>query len=160
MMDVWVAIGLVLSVAGIVLGVYYGQRSLAPRSSRGPKVIVRVANTFPVYDLPDGSQRIGDHHVSVSAVNTGDQPVAITSWGIKLPGDRRMVVTRPLPWATRLPHELRPGAPPAELPMPAEDIRNVARKNAISYDDMWPYVALADGTEVLAGTSVPLSEDS
>lgn len=85
----------------------------------GPRIILQVSNSIPVYDLPGGSQELGDHFVSVEAVNTGDQPIAITSWGIELPDDRRMFVTRSENWATPLPHVLAPGAPPARFPDPS-----------------------------------------
>ncbi|GHD52059.1 hypothetical protein GCM10010335_64000 [Streptomyces galbus] len=49
----------------------------------GPRVLVKVSYSIPVYDLPDGSQDLGDDFVSVEAVNTGDQPIAITSWGYR-----------------------------------------------------------------------------
>ncbi|MFE7854453.1 hypothetical protein [Streptomyces sp. NPDC057403] len=123
----------------------------------GPRVIVRVSYSIPVFDLPDGSQDLGDDFVSVEAVNTGDQPIAITSWGIELPGDRRMVVPRGENWATRLPHVLAPGAPPAQFWMRVDDVRRVEREQHIPYAQMRPYVGLADGTVVHADRSVPLA---
>ena len=123
----------------------------------GPRVILQVSNSIPVYDLPDGSQDLGDHFVSVEAVNTGDQPIAITSWGIELPGDRRMFVTRGENWATPLPHVLAPGAPPARFLIRADELRRVEREQRIPYTQMRPYVGLADGTVVRAGRSVPLA---
>jgi hypothetical protein len=123
----------------------------------GPRVILQVSNSIPVYDLPDGSQDLGDHFVSVEAVNTGDQPIAITSWGIELPGDRRMFVTRGENWATPLPHVLAPGAPPARFLIRADELRRVEREQRIPYTQMLPYVGLADGTVVRADRSVPLA---
>jgi hypothetical protein len=123
----------------------------------GPRVILQVSNSIPVYDLPDGSQDLGDHFVSVEAVNTGDQPIAITSWGIELPGDRRMFVTRGENWATPIPHVLAPGAPPARFLIRADELRRVEREQRIPYMQMRPYVGLADGTVVRADRSVPLA---
>ncbi|NEA82401.1 hypothetical protein G3I30_25830 [Actinospica acidiphila] len=123
----------------------------------GPRVVLQVSNSIPVYDLPDGSQDLGDHFVSVEAVNTGDQPIAITSWGIELPGDRRMFVTRGENWATPLPHVLAPGAPPARFLIRADELRRVEREQRIPYTQMLPYVGLADGTVVRADHSVPLT---
>jgi hypothetical protein len=154
--DVWVAVGLALGAIGIAVSAYYGHRSLRS-SSRGPRVVVTTSNAIPVYDLPDGRQEPGDHHISVEAVNMGGRSIAVTGWGVKLPGDKRIVVTRPPSWTTRLPHELRPGAPPARFVMLAEDLRRVERANGIAYKDMRPYVTLADGTEVAADRSVPLA---
>ncbi|WP_157968744.1 hypothetical protein [Streptomyces geranii] len=123
----------------------------------GPRVVLQVSNSIPVYDLPDGSQNLGDHFVSVEAVNTGDQPIAITSWGIELPGDRRMFVTRGENWATPLPHVLTPGAPPARFLIRADELRRVEREQHIPYAQMRPYVGLADGAVVHADRSVPLT---
>lgn len=123
----------------------------------GPRVLVKVSNSMPVYDLPDGSQRVGDHFVSVEAVNVGDQPIAITSWGIELPGDRRLVVTRGENWATPLPHVLTPGAPPAQFLARADELRRVERAQRIPFEQMRPYVGLADGTVIHADRSVPLA---
>ncbi|MET9372262.1 hypothetical protein ABZY00_31100 [Streptomyces griseoflavus] len=123
----------------------------------GPRITLQVSNSIPVYDLPDGSQDLGDHFVSVEAVNTGDQPIAITSWGIELPGDRRMFVTRGENWATPLPHVLAPGAPPARFLIRADELRRVEREQRIPYTQMRPYVGLADGTVVRADRSVPLA---
>lgn len=123
----------------------------------GPRVLVKVSYSIPVYDLPDGSQDLGDDFVSVEAVNTGDQPIAITSWGIELPGDRRMFVTRGENWATQLPHVLAPGSPPAQFWVRVDELRRVEREQRIPYAQMRPYVKLADGTVVHADRSVPLS---
>lgn len=123
----------------------------------GPRVVVQVSNSIPVYDLPGDSQDLGDHFVSVEAVNTGDQPIAITSWGIELPGDRRMFVTRGENWATPLPHVLTPGAPPARFLIRADELRRVEREQRIPYTQMRPYVGMADGTVVHADRSVPLA---
>ncbi len=94
------------------------------------RVVLQVSNSIPVYDLPDGSQDLGDHFVSVEAVNTGGQPIAITSWGIELPGDRRMFVTRGENWATPLPHVLAPGAPPARFLIRADELQRVEQNRA------------------------------
>ncbi|MEU9418453.1 hypothetical protein [Streptomyces sp. NPDC048272] len=123
----------------------------------GPRIVLQVSNSIPVYDLPDGTQDLGDHFVSVEAVNTGDQPIAITSWGIELPGDRRLFVTRGENWATSLPHELAPGSPPARFLIRADELRCVEREQHIPYTQMRPYVGLADGTVVRADRSVPLA---
>lgn len=160
-MDTWVAIGLVLGVIGVGVSIYYGQRpppgngQPAPRS--GYEVAVRTTNGMPIYDLPDGRHEIGDHHVIVEAVNLGDRPIAVTGWGVKLPGDRRVVVTRPVNWSTRLPHVLRPGEPPAQLVVLAEELRRLEREEGIPYEEMMPYVSLADGKEILANRHVPLA---
>ena len=147
-----------VGVLGLVVAIYYGQKSLKgqPKAS-SHKIKLTVSNGFRVYDLPGGGQEPGDHFVMVEAVNVGDRPIAITSWGIALPGDKRMVITRPPSWVTPLPHVLRPGEPPARFAMPAEELRRAERERGIAYDDMWPYVVLADGQEVRADKRVPLA---
>jgi hypothetical protein len=92
---------------------------------RDSSVLLQASNSIPVYDLPDGSQDLGDHFVSVEAVNVGDQPIAITSWGVELPGERRLFVTRGENWATPLPHVLAPGAPPARFLERADELRRL-----------------------------------
>lgn len=123
----------------------------------GPRVVLQVSNSILVYDLPDDSQDLGDHFVSVEAVNTGDQPIAITSWGIELPGDRRIFVTRGENWATPLPHVLTPGAPPARFLTRADELRRGEREQHIPFTRMRPYVGLAEGTVVQADRPVPLA---
>jgi integrase len=67
-----------------VLRTYYGRRGSAS-GVRGARVVVRVNNAIPVYDLPDGAQEPGEHFVSVEAVNTGDEAVTITGWASSFP---------------------------------------------------------------------------
>ncbi|MGH7158174.1 MAG: hypothetical protein ACREGD_03855 [Candidatus Saccharimonadales bacterium] len=150
--------GLAVGVLSLLAAIYYGQKTIKgqPKAS-GHQVKVTVSNGFPVYDLPSGRQEPGDHFVMVDVVNLGDRPIAITGWGIKLPGDKRMVITRPPNWSTPLPHVLRPGEPPARFAMPADEVRRAERERGIAYEDMWPYVALADGQEIRANKSVLLA---
>jgi hypothetical protein len=148
-------ISAVLTFIGIVVAVYYGHRPRSPRPE-GSRIVVRVVNAIPTYDLPDGSAIAGDHYISVEATNLGDGPIALTGWGMRLPHDRRMVVTRQVNWATPLPHELRPGAPPARFLVAASELRQLEAREGISFEDMRPYVTLADGTEVSADRTVPL----
>lgn len=155
-MDFWVAAGLVLGVVGIGVSIYYG-RHAPGASSSGARVEVRTTNAIPVYDLPGGAQDLGDHHVAVEAVNSGDQAVTLPGWGVKLPGDRRVVMTRPVSWSTPLPHRLEPGAPAAQFVMPADELRRLHRPDGIPFDSMHGYVTLADGAEVIATAPIPLA---
>uniref|UniRef100_A0AAU2W2S9 Uncharacterized protein n=1 Tax=Streptomyces sp. NBC_00008 TaxID=2903610 RepID=A0AAU2W2S9_9ACTN len=104
----------------------------------GSHVFLQVSNSIPVYDLPGGSQDLGDHFVGVEAVDTGE-PIALTSWGIELPDDRRIFVTRGENWATPLPHVLAPGALPARFLIRADELRRVEREQRIPYTQMRPY---------------------
>jgi hypothetical protein len=112
---------------------------------------------MPTYDTPGSGQRVGDWFVAVEAVNTGDRPVTITGWGVQVPGDRRVVVTRPENWASALPHRLEPRADVARSLMPADELYRLHREEAIPFKKMRPYITLAGGTDLKADRSVPLS---
>lgn len=155
-MDIWIALGLIGTFASLGAGVYYGRRGMKA-ADQGPKVTVKVTNMIPAYGLPDGSRTLGDHFVGVEAANTGGRPATITGWGVKFPGDRRMVLTTPVNWSTSLPHQLTPGGPPAHFVVPADELRHVHRTAGIPYRKMRPYIALADGTELFGDQSVPLA---
>ncbi|GAA4658640.1 hypothetical protein GCM10023347_07420 [Streptomyces chumphonensis] len=138
------------------VGIHYGRRS-TKAADQGPKVTVKVTNMVPAYDLPDGSRTLGDHFVEVEAANTGGRPATITGWGVRLPGDRRMVLTRPVNWSTSLLHQLAPGGPPARFVVPADELRRLHRTAGIPYQELCPYITLADGTELLGNQSVPFA---
>jgi hypothetical protein len=91
------------------------------------------------------------------AVNTGDRAVTITGWGVKVPGNGRVVVMRPENWSTPLPHRLEPGSDSTRFLMPADDLYRLHREQGIPFEQMRPYVTLADGTDVPADRSVPLA---
>lgn len=146
--------GAVVGVIGVGVAIYYGHRSTRPSRAR---VKVRVTNMMPTYDLPGGGQRVGDRFIAVQAVNTGAQPVTITSWGVKVPGDRRVFGMRPENWATPLPHQLEPGSDSTRFLMPADELYRLHHEQGIAFKRMRPYVTLADGTEVKANRSVPLA---
>ncbi|WP_073224341.1 hypothetical protein [Streptomyces sp. NBRC 110465] len=155
-MDIWVALGLIGTLVGIVLAVYYGRRSIKA-ADQGPMITVKVTNMIPTYEQPDGSSTAGDYFVGATVANTGGRPATITGWGVRLPGNRRMVITRPPHWSTSLPHQLTPGGAPAQLVVPADELRHLERTEGIPYTAMRPYITLADGTEVLGDQSVPLA---
>lgn len=123
----------------------------------GSRLKVTVTNMIPTFPSFDGRQQPGDHFVGVEVANIGDRTVAVTGWGIKLPDDRSIVVLRPPDWATPLPHELRPGAPPARFVIPAQELRELHRVEGVPYSGMRPYVSLADGTKVWSDRAVPLA---
>lgn len=158
-MDIGVLSGVVGAVAAVVavpIAAYYGHRS-TKSAPTGPRVQVRVENGFPAYATLSGGQRIGDHVVLINAVNTGDRAVTITGWGVKLPGDVRLVLPDPLPGSTPLPHRLEPGSEPARFLLPGDEMFRIQRERAIPFKRMTPYVTLADGTDVLANRAVPLA---
>ncbi|MEW1583726.1 hypothetical protein AB0407_37535 [Streptomyces microflavus] len=156
MVDIWVALGLIGTFVGVGLAIYYGRRSIEA-ADQGPEITVKVTNMIPTYEQPDGSSTAGDHFVGATVANTGGRPATITGWGIKLPGNRRMVLTKPVDWSTPLPHQLTPGGSPAHFVVPADELRHLERTQGIPYMAMLPYITLADGTEVLGDQSVPLA---
>ncbi|WP_415962031.1 hypothetical protein [Streptomyces sp. 021-4] len=155
-MDIWVALGLAGTFVGVVLAIYYGRRGIKA-ADLGPEITVRVINMIPTYEQPDGSSTLGDHFVGVTAANTGGRPATVTGWGVKLPGNRRMVLTKPVHWSTSLPHQLTPGGAPAHFVVQADELRHLERTQGIPYKAMRPYITLADGTEILGDQSVPLA---
>jgi hypothetical protein len=50
-----------------------------------------------------------------------------------------------------------PGAEPARLVIPADELFRLEREQGIAFTDMIPYVTLADGTEL---TADPLERDA
>ncbi len=155
-MDVGVLAGVVGAAAAVIavpVAWYYGHRTTRPSRTR---VQVRVTNMMPTYDLPNGERRVGERFVAVEAANTGDRVVTITGWGVKLPGDRRMVVTRPPDWATPVPHRLEPGSDATRFLVPADELYRL-REQGIPFRRMRAYVMLADGVEVEADRGVPLA---
>jgi hypothetical protein len=109
------------AVVGLPVAWYYGRRSTEPEvyapqgcnpETHGPQIVLRVYNAIPTYDLPGGGMTAGDHFVGVDVVNNGDRAVNIMGWGVKLPGNRRVVVLGPVSWSTRLPRCLEPGPRP------------------------------------------------
>lgn len=146
-------IGAAAAVVAVPVAWYYGHRTTRPSKAR---VQVRVVNMMPTYDLPDGEQVVGERFVAVMAANTGDRVVTISGWGVKLPGDRRMVVTRPPNWATPVPHRLEPGSDATRFLVPVDELYHL-REQGIPFKRMKAYVTLADGTEVEAVRGVPLA---
>ena len=162
------------AVVGLPVAWYYGHRSTKPEAQvppmrateadtpqpREPQIVLRVYNAIPTYDLPDGGMTAEGHFVAVDVANNGERTVTVMGWGVKLPGDRRVVVYRPVNWSTRLPHRLEPGAEPARLVIPADELFQLEREQGIAFTDMIPYVTLADGTELTADGGVPLKRDA
>lgn len=162
------------AVVGLPVAWYYGHRSTSPEvhvpearnpethtpETHGPQIVLRVYNAIPTYDLPNGGMTTGDHFVGVDVANNGDRAVTVMGWGVKLPGNRRVVVPRPVNWSTHLPHRLEPGAEPARLVIPADELFRLERDQGITFTEMIPYITLPDGTELTADRSVPLTRDA
>lgn len=92
----------------------------------------------------------------MTARNGTDRPVRATGWGVRLPWQRRMVVTMPRrAWEPRLPHWIQPGDS-ATWYLEVEDLRHRASTLGCAFAEMIAYVAFADGREIAADRGLPL----
>ncbi len=149
----WVPVGLFIGVVGVVLTWLLWLR---PRHPKHGKVSVVASNDFLVYDQPDGSKDLGDHLVGVTLRNGGPDRVKVTSWGLILPGNRRVVATGRLsPIEPLLPHWVEPGDH-AEWFLEAGEMRRQKAALGCRFRQMVPYVTLADGRELRAKRGLPL----
>lgn len=152
-------ITVILGVAALVIGLVAWLRPRAPKQVTAPHQTARVevANCIPVYDLPDGSTDLGEHFIGVTVLNGESAPVRVMGWGLLLPGNRRMVVTRPQTnFEPRLPHWVDPGDQ-AQWFLDADEVRRQQATLGCKFDDMIAYVSLADGRELKAPGGVPLA---
>jgi hypothetical protein len=111
----------------------------------GPVVDVTVSTSMPTY-----GDRVGDPHVTVTAMNTGRSPVTVNGWGLRCPDGQNMVMINNLAWSTPLPHRLEPAAD-GKWHIVTEDVRKQCEARGIRYQDLVAYVNLADGRTVDAG---------
>ncbi len=145
--DVLAWIGALTGVAALVWQIATWRRS-------AHRVKVVVGNSFFTY--PDGS--VGDHLISVTAINRGAAPVTVTGWGIRM-GDTKENANQlvAIPHATALPHRLENGAD-ANFFMVAEAMRQAHRDRHLSYSKMRPWVRLATGQQIFANRGLPLRD--
>jgi len=61
----------------------------------GPVVDVTVSTSMPTY-----GDRVGDPHVTVTAMYTGRSPVTVNGWGLRCPDGQNMVMINNLAWST------------------------------------------------------------
>jgi hypothetical protein len=153
-----------LALAGAIsgaIGALTGVTSLGwqIRTSRreGHDVVVTCTNSFPIFNNPDGSQRMGDHMVTVAANNRGRSPVDVTGWGLQGPNKMTIYTANPVLWSTRLPHRLQPGSG-AEFHVGADELRRTCREQGWPYKDVKGYVSLGDGTRRTSRKGVPLAD--
>jgi hypothetical protein len=142
---------LALAITGVVLGVLSLGWQAWTWARSGPVVKVEASSSFPIYD-----GHMGEHHVSVKAINRGRAPATITGWGIGFPDGGGLFVPTQLSWSTRLPHRLEPHSS-AEFHVEAEEVRRTAHQKGVPYDKLKPWVRLADGTTV-ESKGVPLAD--
>lgn len=157
---IWVGVGIIATLVFGLIGViaWLKPRSPSRRPAKHETVWVDVSNSIPVFDLPDGTKELGEHLVGVEVHNGSTRPVKVVSWGIKLPGDRKLFVPTPTThWEPRLPHWVQPGDE-AEWFVEAEELRHQQATLGCRFDQMIPYVRLADGRELMSEKAVLLAE--
>ena len=147
-----------LAIPGLVLGILALRGPSSQAHPTDPNVKLVVPNMIPTYTQIDGAQRAGDHFVGIEVSNVGTRAVTLSGWGVNLPDGRNVVVIQPENWATPLPHELRPGAPPARLLIRADGLREIHFDQKIAYRDMRLYVNLGEGVKIWADGGVPLAD--
>ena len=100
--------------------------------------------------LVSGPHVSDQQHVIVKATNKGRASVALTSWGFDLGGDRMMVVFKPLPQSTVLPHTLD-GGHEASFFMPLDRFKDFLRKHGLR--SARAFVQLGNDKRVMAKKS-------
>jgi hypothetical protein len=97
-------IAIIISAAALVWTV--GWSIYCYRRANKPRVSTRAAQSFPVYDLPDGGKQLGDATISLTATNTGPQAVTISSVKFIVRGGPKGAAVVPLDWVAETPREL------------------------------------------------------
>lgn len=155
----WALVGAAATVAGVIVAMlaWLRPRAVARRGAAHERLTVEVANQFPVFDRRDGSSELGGHLVAVTARNGTPDSVKAVGFGLRLPGERRMVARVPATaWEPRLPHWIQPSGE-ATWYFDAEQVRQQGSELGCSFDEMRAYVSFADGREVSASRGVPLA---
>jgi hypothetical protein len=155
------AIASAVAVASLGLAYLAWQHPRSPKPP-APKphelVRVEVANMFPVFDEPDGSQTLGDHLIGVTLRNGSERQVRAVGWGVQLPGDRKLVArVRAAAWEPTLPHWVQ-ASDHATWHLEADEMRTQARAHDLDFTKMVAYVSLADGRTISADGGLPLKE--
>lgn len=147
---------LVLAIVGTVTGVLSLAWQTYTWKKSGPDVKVTATNTFPVF-----GDNLGEHHLTVTAANTGRAPITVTVWGIEMPGHGSIITRVPIPWSTPLPHRLEPHSS-ADFHMEAHEVRTAAHKYGVRYEETctrtffsataagWPPTACPSATSAVA----------
>jgi hypothetical protein len=136
----------ILSITAIVLaGASLAWQVVTWRQS-GAVVNVTVRTAMPTY-----GDQVGEPHVQVTAANKGRSAVTVNNWGLKLPDDRHMAITEPVPWSAPLPHRLEPGAS-ASWYVLTKAITESCEHQGVRYQDLIAYVDLGDGRTIDAKT--------
>lgn len=142
---------LALAVIGTLLSLLSLSWQAFTWSRSGAVIRVTASNSFPVF-----GEELGNHHVTVTAVNKGRAATTLTHWGIDMGNGSNAVVLEPLPWSTQLPHRLEPGAE-AAFHIPAAELRNYHQQTKRPFSLMRPWVSRAGSQKTFGKSGLPLA---
>jgi hypothetical protein len=129
--------------------------TLKIHNEQGSKLECRWSNAYPVYGAT-----MGEHHISVAAVNCGRAATTIGAWGFAIFGrdgrdtDATLVDTNPPAWQPSLPQRVESESSATWLMSAASIAASLA---ATRYADgvLWAFVTTGSGRRVLSATPVP-----
>lgn len=103
-MDVQLVLGIIVAAVAVFGAVLSTLNFVAQRRSGRTAVKVTVSNSFFTYAV---GPPISELMLQLSAANTGERPVVLSSFGFKLPDDRKLAILEPK-GVEQFPHELLP----------------------------------------------------
>lgn len=115
----------------------------------GPKIRVKLVNSFPTY----GAQ-VGNHHFTVSAINHGRAATTVKTWGLRLPDGSDIIARSPISWSDSLPAVLEPQSS-ASFHIEGEAVIATCKARNIQTRSVKPWVRLATDKEVFAKSKMP-----
>lgn len=90
-------------------------------------VLVDVSWAMPTYTMPDGSVRVGDGRVAVTATNVGRQPAVVNGMGFDTTDGHSIALTEAQPGDV-LPAVLQPGEH-REMWVQSDELERVLQEN-------------------------------
>jgi hypothetical protein len=140
-------VGLVVAVVGALTGVVSLTWQIATRRRGAHNVRITVSASLLTY--PDGT--VSDWFACVSPANIGASPVAVTGWGLEMPGGGSLNQLRRVAGSADLPHTLEPGTS-INLLMPTEGIREALAEYApgVPAERLRAWIRLGTGETVYA----------
>lgn len=134
-------IGAATGVVGALTGIASLVWQIIVHRRAGRLVLVRTPNVIPVYGPPYAPEIHADHYVAIIVSNRGGAPVTVTNYGVAMGGRRpknNLYVMDRLAWATRLPASVEPGGEPAQLLVPASELRRAHDERGTPFRKMQP----------------------
>jgi len=140
-------VGLVVAVVGALTGVVSLAWQITTRRRGAYNVRVSVSSSLQMY--PDGA--VSDWFVCVSPANIGASPVAVTSWGLEMPGGGSLNQLLHVAGSAVLPHSLGPGTS-INLLMATAAVRDALEEYApgVEPSQLRAWVSLGTGERVYA----------